>query len=383
MAFNGSGTYVLPGAALADGQTISATEHNTLRNDMATALTTCVTRDGQSPATANLPMGGFKHTGLGSGTARTESVNLGQVQDGKLNWVIGGGTADAITATYSPSITSLEDGQILFVRATAANATTTPTFSPNGLTARTIVKKGGQALVSGDVFGAGHELALRYDLSNTRWELLNPGSYAGLGSNTFTGTQTFGAGSTFIFEGTTADDFQITLSPGEPTADRIITLPDKTGTVAVTSDLLTIPSGDIVCSTTNDSAAAGDLGEYIESVVLAASAVSLTTSVAANVTSISLTAGDWDVFGYVSLNVGATTSFTVEACGSNTTSATLGSDITLHRHAAFVPQSNYSFSIPTRRISIASTTTVYLVAFATFTVSTCGAYGRISARRVR
>lgn len=174
MAFNGSGTYVLPGAALVDGQTISATEHNTLRDDVATALSTCVTRDGQSPATANLPMGNFKHTGLGSGTARTESINFGQVQDGKTNWVDGGGTADAITATYSPAITALVDGQICFVRATAANATTTPTFAPNGLTARTIVMQGGVALVAGSIGGDGHELILRYDLANTRWELLNP-----------------------------------------------------------------------------------------------------------------------------------------------------------------------------------------------------------------
>jgi hypothetical protein len=74
MAFNGSGTYVLPGAALVDGQTISATEHNTQRDDMAVALTTCVTRDGQSPATANLPMGGFKLTGLAAGSGAGESV---------------------------------------------------------------------------------------------------------------------------------------------------------------------------------------------------------------------------------------------------------------------------------------------------------------------
>ena len=34
-----------------------------------------------------------------------------------------------------------------------------------------------------------------------------------------------------IFEGTTANEFETTLEPGEPTADRTITLPDQTGTV--------------------------------------------------------------------------------------------------------------------------------------------------------
>ena len=64
------------------------------------------------------------------------------------------------------------------MRAAGANSSTTPTFSPNGLTAYTIVKNGGNALNQGDIAGAGHELLLRYDLGNTRWELLNPSEAA-------------------------------------------------------------------------------------------------------------------------------------------------------------------------------------------------------------
>lgn len=85
-----------------------------------------------------------------------------------------GGTADAITATYSPANGSLTDNLLLAVNAANANATTTPTFAPDGLTARTIVKEGGAALVAGDIRGIEHCLLLRYDLANTRWELLNP-----------------------------------------------------------------------------------------------------------------------------------------------------------------------------------------------------------------
>jgi hypothetical protein len=44
---------------------------------------------------------------------------------------------------------------------------------------------------------------------------------------------------TIIFEGTTANDFETTLTAGDPTADRTITLPDATGTVALTSDITT------------------------------------------------------------------------------------------------------------------------------------------------
>lgn len=89
-------------------------------------------------------------------------------------WVAAGGTADAITANYSPDIYALEDGQMCFVRAGSANTTTTPTYAPDGLTAHTITMFGGTALVAGNIKGAGHELILRYNLANTRWELLNP-----------------------------------------------------------------------------------------------------------------------------------------------------------------------------------------------------------------
>lgn len=89
------------------------------------------------------------------------------------NWAAAGGTHDAIAATYDPPITSaqLVDGLTLAFRATSANLTTTPTFAPNGLTAHTITKNGGQALAIGDIPGANAEIVLRYNLANTRWEL--------------------------------------------------------------------------------------------------------------------------------------------------------------------------------------------------------------------
>jgi hypothetical protein len=43
--------------------------------------------------------------------------------------------------------------------------------------------------------------------------------------------------STIVMEGSTANDFELTLSAGDPTADRTITFPDATGTVALTTDI--------------------------------------------------------------------------------------------------------------------------------------------------
>jgi hypothetical protein len=79
------------------------------------------------------------------------------------------GTVDVITATYSPAPT-LVDRKILFLRTSGANTVTTPTFNPNGLGAKTIVKQGGGALAVGDLVG---DVILMYNSTSTQWELLN------------------------------------------------------------------------------------------------------------------------------------------------------------------------------------------------------------------
>jgi hypothetical protein len=140
---------------------------------------------------------------------------------------------------------------------------------------------------------------------------------------------------------------------------------------------------------TNDNATSGYVGQYIESVVLSGSAVSLTSGATANVTSISLPAGDWNVTGIVSYTTASTTSVTGRTSSISNTSAT--NDLSPGRfvrefHAGTVPTAitgAMSGPIPVARISLAATTTIYLVATASFTVSTLTAYGILQARRVR
>ena len=80
MAFNGSGTYTLPaGNPVVTGTTISSSTTNTTNSDIATALTNCLTRDGQSTPSANLPMNANKLTGLAAGTSAGDSVRYEQV----------------------------------------------------------------------------------------------------------------------------------------------------------------------------------------------------------------------------------------------------------------------------------------------------------------
>lgn len=141
-----------------------------------------------------------------------------------------------------------------------------------------------------------------------------------------------------------------------------------------------------VGTTTNDNATAGHIGEYIESVVASGSAVSLTTGTAKTVTSISLTPGDWDVSGVVSLLPAASTSVTRRSASISLTADTLGANgaQTIQPVAAVVTgATSFSLPTPTVRVSIAVTTIVYLIGFADFTVSTMAAFGAIRARRMR
>jgi hypothetical protein len=54
---------------------------------------------------------------------------------------------------------------------------------------------------------------------------------------TMTGALEIGTAGSLVFEGSTADGFETTLAAADPTADNVVTLPNATGTVALTSDL--------------------------------------------------------------------------------------------------------------------------------------------------
>lgn len=145
-------------------------------------------------------------------------------------------------------------------------------------------------------------------------------------------------------------------------------------------------AGTIINGTgTNDSAAAGKVGEFISSTVASGSAVSLTTGTPANVTSISLTAGDWDVRGVVYYKQGAATTVTYTYASISSVSATVaGLDgSTVGTVGAGGNAVDWAVSVPSFRVSVSATTTIYLVAQSGFAVSTSAAYGAIAARRVR
>jgi len=124
---------------------ISSADWNALRDDMATALN-------HAPS-----------------TTRALHPTTGQVQDGAFVWGgTAGGTADALTLTLTPAITSYATGMVVRFVASADNTSATPTLSINGVTPAVIVRDDGTNLAPGDIKANGVYEVL---YSGTQWRL--------------------------------------------------------------------------------------------------------------------------------------------------------------------------------------------------------------------
>lgn len=346
-----------------------------------------------------------------------------------------GGTADAITAAYTPTISALTNRMRLSFVAASANATTTPTFSPDGLTARTIVKGANSALAAGDIPGQYAVCTVEYNSTLDKWVLLNPALPAGALA-TVGGTMTgdlvmsgacletahgadIASAATLNLETATGNVVDVTgtttitavtLSEGHQRLVRFtaaLTLTHGASLILPGAGDITTAAGDYalfvgyalgvvrcvymplkggpVGTKTNDSATAGNVGELISSTIVSGSAVALTTGTPADVTSISLTPGDWDVYFVAQFKPNSSSSLTYLAAGIFSTTATLPANDLCGQwaSAANVVGNELSLHAVPQRISLAATTTYYGVARGDFTVSTLAAYGRLFARRRR
>jgi hypothetical protein len=141
-------------------------------SDIVPALNARVTRTGESAATANLPMGGFKHTGVANAAAATEYAAAGQVQNAALTW--GGtsaGVANAQTITLSPGITGYVAGQRFSFLAGFTN-TTAVTLAVSGNPATAIVLDDGVTPLGAGAIRAGAVVDVVYN--GTSFVLLGP-----------------------------------------------------------------------------------------------------------------------------------------------------------------------------------------------------------------
>lgn len=140
---------------------------------------------------------------------------------------------------------------------------------------------------------------------------------------------------------------------------------------------------------TNTNPPSGYIGEFSSSNIVAGFAISLSTNTAASITSLSLTAGDWNIWGAIAFQSGLTTNITQMISAISNANNTLPSTVigvdynqSINNYTSFVPGiTTFSFPVAEGRVSFSSTTSIYLIAQATFTVSTLIAYGCLYARR--
>jgi hypothetical protein len=185
MAFNGTGTFLRIYNWVTDKVNaipITASRVDGELDGMATGLSNCITKDGQTTITANIPFNSNKITGLGNGTARTDVINVGQVQDNQFQYLgTTGGAADAYTLSPSPTITAYATTQQITAKISATNLTTTPYLQVSAIASPTttaVIKKLSAtkteiALAIGDLVANGIYKFQR-NSANDAWILLSP-----------------------------------------------------------------------------------------------------------------------------------------------------------------------------------------------------------------
>lgn len=161
MAFNGSGTFTRNNGTYTGssvwqsesgaGNTIDASKFDTHDQDIADGLSNCITKDGQTDPTANLPMATYKHTGVGDASARTDYGKVSQIQDQDYNYLgATTGSSNAYVATAAPAISSYSAGQAWVILPNFTN-TSSVTININSVGTRAIVRPNGDALVGGEL----------------------------------------------------------------------------------------------------------------------------------------------------------------------------------------------------------------------------------------
>ncbi len=146
---------------------------------------------------------------------------------------------------------------------------------------------------------------------------------------------------------------------------------------------VTVSSGQYPGTTTNDNATSGNVGEDVVSSV-SSPGVSLATGSAKTMTSIIISAGDWDVWTTPVFQ--GTASPTLVRASISTVAST--ESLVAGRFIAYpatlvLGTSDMGIGSLMARLVVSTSTTVYCVVTSTFGSGTCTAYGNIEARRRR
>ena len=188
MSYNGSGTFQInsSGQPVVTGTVISSTAFNALTADLATGLSTAITKDGQTTPTANIKLGGFKLTNVGTATTAGDALTFGS---GTNSSTLAVPTRQVLTS--GTTYTTPANVRQLKIRM----------FGGGG--------GGGGAGTSGGVSGGGNGGSTTFNSVNAGGGLADIYGLGGAGGSSVTGTASFrqsgqpGAPTTVVFGSST------------------------------------------------------------------------------------------------------------------------------------------------------------------------------------
>jgi len=172
MSYNGSGVFNIntAGQPVVTGTVISSTAFNALTADLATGLTTALTKDGQTTPTANIPMGGFKVTGIAAATTTGDALSYGRAA------TVSTLTNSALTSgrvPYASTAGLLVDSANLTFNGTTLTANTIGAFTLSGTVA------GGGNQINNVIIGTSTPLAGSFTTINASTSITNAGLTSG------------------------------------------------------------------------------------------------------------------------------------------------------------------------------------------------------------
>jgi len=166
------------------GTKIVADRHDTNDNDLATGINTCINKTGANAFTGAANLGSQKINALADGTAHTDGINAGQIQDGGLIFQANDtGSANTYAIALAPVVTAYVAGQEFNFKA-GNSSSGASTLNVNGVGAKNIKKKNDQNIASGDIE---EDAIIKVLYDGTSFQMLSQTGTSGMTSFTLTG----------------------------------------------------------------------------------------------------------------------------------------------------------------------------------------------------